>query len=79
MLRLLNFSFNGDIHFVLLQTSKSAIGFTHIHLHSLFVPNIALFPTYLSFFTADRLSCFENLAIAPITSGLRQFKLERHW
>ena len=29
MLRLLNFSFNGDIHWVfLLQTSKSAIGFT---------------------------------------------------
>ena len=28
MLRLLNFSFNGDIHwFFLLQTSKSAIGF----------------------------------------------------
>jgi hypothetical protein len=38
---------------------------------SLFVPNIALFPTYLSFFTADRLSYFENLAIVPITSGLR--------
>ena len=29
MLRFLNFSFNGDIHcFFLLQTSKSAIGFT---------------------------------------------------
>ena len=28
MLRLLNFSFNGDIHCFLLQTSKSAIGFT---------------------------------------------------
>ena len=41
-------------------------------MHSLFVPNIALFPTDLSFFTADRLSYFENLAIAPITSGLRQ-------
>jgi len=28
MLRFLNFSFNGDIHSFLLQTSKSAIGFT---------------------------------------------------
>ena len=29
MLRLLNFSFNGDVHcFFLLQTSKLAIGFT---------------------------------------------------
>ena len=41
-------------------------------MHSLYVPNIAFFHTYLSFFTANRLSCFENLAIAPITSGLRQ-------
>jgi hypothetical protein len=32
-------------------------------------PNIALFPTYLSFFTADRLLCFKNLVIVPKTSG----------
>ena len=31
MLRLLNFSFNGGIHFFLLQKSKSAIGFIHFH------------------------------------------------
>jgi len=31
MLKLLNFSFNGDIHFFLLQTSKLAIGFTDFH------------------------------------------------
>ena len=43
-----------------------------MHTCSLFVPNIALLPTYLSFSTADRLSCFENLAIAPITFGLQQ-------
>jgi hypothetical protein len=38
-------------------------------MHSLFVPNIALFPTYLSFFTADRLSFFLNLGYVVITSG----------
>jgi hypothetical protein len=40
-------------------------------MHSLFVPNIALFPTYLSYFAEERLSCFENLAIVSTATGFR--------
>jgi hypothetical protein len=46
-------------------------------MNSLFVPNIALFPTYLSFLTADRLSCFEKLAIVAITSVSAANKVDK--
>jgi hypothetical protein len=47
---------------IILQANEGYKKFTRLD-------NLALFPTYLSFFTAERLSCFKNLAIVHITSG----------